>query len=86
MKLSAAFGLISDLRAAIGVATLPTLKAVYREPSLVLRPTSVSRIFMAAVWNAFAGPTDEGARAPKLTLIPHATGVSLPLSIDQYRC
>ncbi|KAJ7890704.1 hypothetical protein B0H14DRAFT_2690411 [Mycena olivaceomarginata] len=52
MKLSAAFGLISDLRAAIGAATLPTLKATK-------------------------------ARAPpKLTLISHATGVSLlyPLS------
>ncbi|KAJ7355426.1 S-adenosyl-L-methionine-dependent methyltransferase [Mycena albidolilacea] len=79
MKLSAAFGLISDLRAAIGIATLPTLKAIYREPSLVLRPTSVSRIFMAAVWSAFAGPTDEGARAPKLTLIPHATGAVLDI-------
>jgi len=79
MKLSAAFGLISDLRAAIRVATLPTLKAVFREPSLVLRPASLSRIFMAAVWAAFAAPTDEGARPAKLKLIPHATGAVLDI-------
>ncbi|KAJ6518632.1 S-adenosyl-L-methionine-dependent methyltransferase [Mycena sanguinolenta] len=79
MKISASLGLLSDLRAAIRVATLPTLKAVYFEPSLVLRPASVSRIFMAAVWNTFAAPTDQGARATKDRLISHATGAVLDI-------
>ncbi|KAJ6581360.1 hypothetical protein B0H19DRAFT_1114850 [Mycena capillaripes] len=79
MKLSAAFSLVSDLRAAFHVATLPTLKAICREPSLVLRPASLSRTFMAAVWTAFAAPTDEGARPAKLTLIPYATGAVLDI-------
>jgi hypothetical protein len=79
MKLSAAFGLISDLRAAFHVATLPTLKAICREPSLLLRPSSLSRTFMAAVWAAFAAPTDEGARPAKRRLIPHATGAVLDI-------
>ncbi|KAJ7634141.1 S-adenosyl-L-methionine-dependent methyltransferase [Mycena polygramma] len=79
MKLSAAFGLVSDLRAAFGVATVPTLKAIANRPSLVLRPTLLSRTFMAAVWAAFAAPTDEGARPAKLTLIPHATGAVLDI-------
>ncbi|KAJ6621340.1 hypothetical protein B0H10DRAFT_2432374 [Mycena sp. CBHHK59/15] len=80
MKFSASFGLIADLRAAIGVATLPTLRAIWREPSLVLRPTALSRTFMAAVWAAFAAPTDEGARAAKLKLIsPHARGAVLDI-------
>ncbi|KAJ7245149.1 hypothetical protein B0H12DRAFT_790593 [Mycena haematopus] len=79
MKVSAAFGLVSDLRAAIRVAALPTLKALFCKPSLVLRPASLSRIFMAAVWAAFAAPTDQGARATKLTLIPHATGAVLDI-------
>ncbi|KAF8216313.1 hypothetical protein K438DRAFT_2007207 [Mycena galopus ATCC 62051] len=74
MKLPAAFGLITDLLAAIRVATFPTLKALYHEPSLVFRPSSLSKIFMAAVWKSFAAPTDQGARATKLNLIPHATG------------
>ncbi|KAJ7155552.1 S-adenosyl-L-methionine-dependent methyltransferase [Mycena crocata] len=80
MRLSASFGLISDLRAAFGVATLPTLKAICHEPSLVLRPTALSRTFMAAVWAAFAAPTDEGARPAKLSLIsPHAIGAVLDI-------
>lgn len=80
MKLSASLGLLSDLRAALGVATLPTLKAIYREPSLVIRPSALSRTFMAAVWAAFAAPTDEGARPTKLTLIPpHAKGAVLDI-------
>ncbi|KAJ7672631.1 hypothetical protein B0H17DRAFT_1084032 [Mycena rosella] len=80
MKLSASFGLISDLRAAFGVAALPTFRAVCQRPSLALRPTELSRIFMAAVWAAFAAPTDEGARPAKLALIsPHATGAVLDI-------
>ncbi|KAJ6591713.1 hypothetical protein DFH09DRAFT_975003 [Mycena vulgaris] len=80
MKLSAAFGLISDLRAAFGVATLPTIRAICRKPSLVFHPAELSRTFMAAVWTAFAAPTDENARPAKLALIsPHATGAVLDI-------
>ncbi|KAJ7224391.1 hypothetical protein GGX14DRAFT_351499 [Mycena pura] len=79
MRLSASFGLISDLCAAIRVASLPTLKAVFRKPSLVLSPAAVSSIFMAAVWSAFAAPTDEGARPVKRSLIRHAYGAVLDI-------
>ncbi|KAJ7449570.1 hypothetical protein FB451DRAFT_1343134 [Mycena latifolia] len=80
MKFSLNFELISDLSAAFGVATLPTIRAICRQPTLVLRPTEISRIFMAAVWTAFAAPTDEGARPTKLALIsPHATGVVMDI-------
>ncbi|KAJ7760427.1 hypothetical protein B0H16DRAFT_572338 [Mycena metata] len=79
MKLSASLGLISDLRAAVRVAALPTLQAIFYSPSLVLRPALLSRTFMAAVWAAFSGPTDEGARPAKLTLIPQATGAVLDI-------
>ncbi|KAJ7767426.1 hypothetical protein DFH07DRAFT_328086 [Mycena maculata] len=80
MKLSASFALMSDLRAAIGVATLPTLKAIWLTPSLIIHPAALSRIFMAAVWAAFAAPTDEGARATKRKLIsPHAKGTVLDI-------
>lgn len=80
MKLSASFGLIPDLRAAFGVAAMPTLRAIFRKPALILHPAQLSRTFMAAVWSAFSGPTDEGARPVKLTLIsPHATGAVLDI-------
>ncbi|KAJ7043472.1 hypothetical protein C8F04DRAFT_943277 [Mycena alexandri] len=79
MKLSASLGLISDLRAAVRIATLPTLKAIFLKPSLMFQPALLSRTFMAAVWASFAAPTDEGARPTKLTLIPHATGAVLDI-------
>ncbi|KAJ7066754.1 hypothetical protein C8F01DRAFT_1124433 [Mycena amicta] len=79
MKLSASWGLIPDLCLAIYVATLPTLGAIFRQPSLLLSPASISRIFMAAVWTAFAGPTDEGARPTKIGLIKHARGTLLDI-------
>jgi hypothetical protein len=80
MKLSASLGLTSDLRAAFCVATLPTLKAICREPSLIIRPTALSRTFMAVVWDVFAAPTDKSARPTKLALIsPHARGAVLDI-------
>ncbi|KAG6854477.1 hypothetical protein C0991_006079, partial [Blastosporella zonata] len=80
MRLSAAFGLFSDLRAALGVALGPTFSDVVHQPSLVFRPTSLSRVFMAHVWVAFAAGTDEGGRPVKEKLIPkNATGVILDI-------
>ncbi|KAJ7077881.1 hypothetical protein B0H15DRAFT_861292 [Mycena belliarum] len=80
MKLSKNFGLISDLYSAFVIATLPTVRAIFRRPGLVFRPTEVSRVFMAAVWAAFAAPTDEGARPTKLGLIgPNATGTVMDI-------
>ncbi|KAJ7623333.1 hypothetical protein FB45DRAFT_925312 [Roridomyces roridus] len=73
MRLAASFGIWPDLFSALRVATLPTLGAIIREPSLIFRPTALSRQFMALVWAAFSSPTDEGARPTKLGLIkPHA--------------
>ncbi|KAF7308649.1 hypothetical protein HMN09_00714300 [Mycena chlorophos] len=79
MKLSASYGLLVDLFSAIWIATLPTLKAIFKQPTLILQPVAVSRIFMAAVWNAFAGPTDEGARPAKAGLIKYARGTLLDI-------
>ncbi|KAJ7115813.1 hypothetical protein C8R44DRAFT_739540 [Mycena epipterygia] len=80
MKLSASLDLISDLCAAFRVAAMPTIRAIYRKPGLILHSAELSRIFMASVWSAFASPTDEGARPVKLTLIsPHATGAVLDI-------
>ncbi|KAJ7180524.1 S-adenosyl-L-methionine-dependent methyltransferase [Mycena filopes] len=79
MKLSSSLGLLSDLRAAVRVATLPTLRSIWLQPSLLLRPALLSKTFFSAVWAAFAAPTDEGARPTKLILIPQATGVVLDI-------
>jgi hypothetical protein len=80
MKLSASLGLTSDLRAAFCIATLPTLKAICCKPSLIIRPTALSRTFMAVIWDAFAAPTDKSTHPTKLALIlPHARGAMLDI-------
>ncbi|KAL0948387.1 hypothetical protein HGRIS_010969 [Hohenbuehelia grisea] len=80
MKLLAAFALLIDLRAAIQAALLPTLYALWLEPLLLLRPTALSRTFMAYVWAAFADVVDEGGREVKADLItPNATGIVLDI-------
>ncbi|KAI0654320.1 hypothetical protein C8Q70DRAFT_1048050 [Cubamyces menziesii] len=80
MKLSAAFGLLTDLRLASQAAFLPTLKAVFRSPALLFYPREISRIFMAHVWKAFGNSTDESGRPVKASLIPsNAHGVVLDI-------
>ncbi|KAJ3830006.1 S-adenosyl-L-methionine-dependent methyltransferase [Lentinula raphanica] len=76
MKLSAAFALFIDLRAAVRVAFWPTLKDVFHNPTLIFH---ISRTFMSHVWAAFAAPTDENGRAVKRGLLPNATGVVLDI-------
>ncbi|KAI0667412.1 hypothetical protein C8Q78DRAFT_1071854 [Trametes maxima] len=80
MKLAAAFGLLTDLRFAVQAAFIPTLRAVFSSPSLLLHPHKVSRIFMAHVWKVFGNGVDENARPVKESLIPtNAYGVVLDI-------
>lgn len=85
MKLSAAFAFFVDLRAAIFTASVPTLRDVYRAPSLLLQPRQLSRNFFTHVWVVFGDPTDEGGREVKVDLItPNAKGVVLDLGAGGY--
>ncbi|KAF8151354.1 S-adenosyl-L-methionine-dependent methyltransferase [Crassisporium funariophilum] len=78
MKLSNALSILLDIRIALSTALLPALKAVLRDPTLLLRPAQVSRIFMAHVWTAFADGVDANQRVSKEGLItPNARGVVL---------
>ncbi|KAI0822164.1 hypothetical protein BC628DRAFT_1391251 [Trametes gibbosa] len=80
MKLSAAFGLLTDLRFAIQAAFFPTVSAIFRTPTLLFRPRDVSRLFMAHVWKTFGDGVDENARPVKQALIPgNAYGVVLDI-------
>ena len=80
MKLSAALSILSDLRFAIQVAILPTLRAILHSPSLLLRPHALSRTFMANLWVSFGPGSDENGRPTKQRLItPNAYGVVLDL-------
>ncbi|KAH8085476.1 S-adenosyl-L-methionine-dependent methyltransferase [Cristinia sonorae] len=80
MKLSKAFGPLTDLRYAFQAAFVPTLCDIAQTPSMLLSPVSISRRFMAYVWGLFGNGTDEAARAVKVGLIPsHAYGIVLDI-------
>ncbi|KAF8881595.1 hypothetical protein BD779DRAFT_1648469 [Infundibulicybe gibba] len=80
MKLSAAFGPLQGIRFAIQTALVPTLREIFRSPSLIFRPAALSQVFMAHVWFTVADGADEGGRPTKEDLItPNAHGVVLDL-------
>ncbi|KAG9225468.1 hypothetical protein PLEOSDRAFT_1091061 [Pleurotus ostreatus PC15] len=69
MKLSAAFGFLTDFRYALQASLPGTLKAVISSPSLLLKPALVSRIVMSYVWGLFANGIDGNSREIKVELI-----------------
>lgn len=80
MKLSAAFGILLDLRFAILAAFMPTIRAVIKSPSLLLQPRALSRTFMAKLWALIGNGVDENGRVVKQHLInPNAYGIVLDL-------
>ena len=80
MQLTASFGLLQDFLWAIKVAFVPTVKAVWKSPRLLLRPKDISRIFMSEVWVLMGPGIDENTVGIKKSLItPNASGVVLDL-------
>ena len=80
MKLNSTFGLLNDLRYAIGVAILSTIKELIEKPYLLFHPRLLSHLFMSHVWNFFACHIDEGGKFVKRMLItPNAYGVVLDI-------
>jgi hypothetical protein len=81
MKLTAAFSILFYLFTTLRIATGPALRSILAEPTLLLWPSALSRMFMAKVWEGgFANGTDEGARPVKTDLItPNAEGTVLDL-------
>ena len=63
MHLSKLWGFFSDLRVAVSIAFLPTLRAIYQKPSLALKPQEVSRLFMSFVWDEFGPGVDGSSKA-----------------------
>ena len=85
MKLSTNLGLLQDLWIAIRIAILPTCKALLCNPLLLLRPHTLSKVFMSHVWTQFGPGIDENAKPIKEALItPNAHGVVLDVGAGQY--
>ena len=74
------YGMWPDLYACFRIAALPTLKVIWKTPSLLFRPKEVSRVFMNFVWGPFGDGIDENSRAEKERVVtPWATGVVLEI-------
>ena len=69
MRLSNAFSLLTDLRLAITVAILPTVRDVFRNPTLLVRPQALSRAFMANLWLVFGDGVNLNSKDVKHGLI-----------------
>jgi len=80
MKLSNALSLLTDLRQAITIAVLPTLRDVFHNPTLLVRPQALSRVFMAHLWLVCGEGADSRSRDIKTLLIkPNAYGSVLDI-------
>lgn len=74
------FGLLQDFYLALKLAFLPTLWQIWVTPSLLFRPTEISRIFFSHVWAAFGPGIDGNNVQLKTSLItPNAYGVVLDI-------
>ena len=84
MKLSEAFSILFEIRAALQFGLLPTLRAVTANPLLLFQPAALSRLFMANAWSVFGGFVDENMRELKTKLLVDAKGVVLDLGAGQF--
>ena len=76
MQFSAIWGMLADLWLAIMISFKPTTLAVFKDPTLLIRPSALSRLFMANIWEQYGPGTDQNARGEKEKLIrPYASGV-----------
>jgi hypothetical protein len=85
MWFTAALRLLQGVWLTITCAFIPTLKDVWKQPSLLLHPITLSRIYMSHVWIPFGDGIDENARNSKQRLItPYATGVVLDVGAGEF--
>ncbi len=80
MKLSAALGFLPHFWFVLRISVPDTIRAVMLSPSLLLKPTLVSRISMTFVWQLFGNALDENGREVKADLMTQsAHGLVLDL-------
>ncbi|QRV81125.1 methyltransferase domain protein [Ceratobasidium sp. AG-Ba] len=80
LRLSPLYSLFPDWWIAVKHGIPRTFKALIARPSLLLHPSTLSRLFFSFVWEKFAPLVDEAARGVKESLVrPNAYGVVLDL-------
>ncbi len=86
MKFMNLLGFFFDLQRSMGVALIPTLKAILREPMLVFKPLEVRRVYMAHLWTVYGDGIDEGSREEKEKLLrANVRGIVFDLGAGESR-
>ncbi|KAF8595532.1 S-adenosyl-L-methionine-dependent methyltransferase [Ceratobasidium sp. AG-I] len=72
------FDIIPRYLEVVQLGLFPTLRTVLKQPSLLVHPSSLSRLFFSYVWGTLGPGIDANAHAWKQPLLyPHASGVVL---------
>ncbi|KAG8903422.1 hypothetical protein FRB99_003317 [Tulasnella sp. 403] len=79
MKFSRALEPLAHLYVAVSSAFFPTIKHILNNPSILLKPAQLSRVFFTHVWVVYGPGMDEFDREAKESLIPYASGIVLDL-------
>ena len=85
MKLSAAFMILGDIFFIFTTGVLPTLKYIWRTPSLLFKPAKIRKLIMSFVWVEMGNGIDQNLKIAKTALItPNAYGVVLDLGSGKH--
>lgn len=74
------YGFFLDLHRSMGIALLPTLKAIVKDPLLIVKPLEVRRMYMAHVWSVYGDGIDESSKREKEKVVrANASGIVLDM-------
>ncbi|KAJ7280237.1 S-adenosyl-L-methionine-dependent methyltransferase [Mycena rebaudengoi] len=76
----AVFDIVDTMRAALMIAFIPTVRAIFASPSLLLSPAAIRRVIFQHIWTPFGEGGDTYSSGERTRLItPHAHGVVLDI-------
>ncbi|KAH8105268.1 hypothetical protein BXZ70DRAFT_514674 [Cristinia sonorae] len=80
MKLINALSILPEMRGAVAIAFMPTLRDIFNNPTLLLHPVQIQQVFMKHLWALYGDGMDEGNKVTKQRLISiNAKGVVLDI-------
>ncbi|KAG8833709.1 hypothetical protein FRC17_010172, partial [Serendipita sp. 399] len=71
--------IVVDMFLIVKAATIPTLLAAFKKPSLFLHPRTLRDVYFQNVWAFMGDSVDEAGEITKRDLLPRASGVVLEL-------
>ena len=84
LQLQLSLDLLGGVREALRLGFLPTLRAIFKTPSLLFHPQRIAYEYMYHVWAVFGPGIDENAREVKSSfLTPNAYGTVLDIGAGE---